>query len=127
MIGYIMLGTNDLGRAGAFYDALLAEFGAGRTLEEEDHFIAWADSAGSPMLSLSKPFDEKSATVGNGTMVALAVESPGRVDAVYRAAIDLGAADEGAPGERSPGFYASYFRDPDSNKLCVYSLEGADS
>ncbi|MDG2336361.1 MAG: VOC family protein [Myxococcota bacterium] len=123
MIGYVMLGTNDLARASAFYDALLTELGASRTLEEEDHFVAWANAEGSPILSLSRPFDQKPASVGNGTMVALALQGPDRVDAVYRVAIDLGAADEGSPGERSPGFYAGYFRDPDSNKLCVYSLE----
>ncbi|MDE0885414.1 MAG: VOC family protein [Myxococcota bacterium] len=123
MIGYVMLGTNDLKRASAFYDALLADLGASRTLEEEGHFVAWANAEGSPILSLSRPFDQKPATVGNGTMVALALEGPDRVVAVYRAAMDLGATDEGAPGERSPGFYAGYFRDPDSNKLCVYSLD----
>ncbi len=123
MIGYIMLGTNDLLRAGEFYDALLAEFGAHRSLEEEGHFIAWVNSEEGPILSLSRPFDGNPATVGNGTMVALSLESPERVESVYRKAIELGAVDEGAPGERGSGFYAAYFRDPDANKLCVYNRE----
>jgi predicted lactoylglutathione lyase len=68
-----------------------------------------------------KPHDGKKATVGNGTMVALEGRSRERVDEVYRKAIELGAADEGAPGERSPGFYAGDFRDLDGNKLVVKS------
>jgi predicted lactoylglutathione lyase len=122
MIGYVTLGTNDLGRAAAFYDALLAEIGATRMLEE-DHFVCWATSADAPMLSVIKPFDQGAASVGNGMMVALAMEDPDQVDAVYKRAIALGAADEGAPGERGPGFYAAYFRDLDGNKLAVFKTD----
>lgn len=119
MIGYITLGTNDLLRAARFYDALLAELGATRALEE-DNFVTWICGDGTPMLGVIKPFDEQEATVGNGVMIALAVESPDRVDALYRKAMELGATDEGLPGERQPGFYAGYFRDLDGNKLAVY-------
>lgn len=119
MIGYVTLGTNDLDRAAAFYDALLGELGATRALQEE-HFIAWATAADNPMLSVIRPFDQNPASVGNGTMVALALDNPAQVDAVYQKAMELGARDEGAPGERGPGFYAAYFRDPDGNKLAVF-------
>ncbi|MGZ5792599.1 MAG: VOC family protein, partial [Croceibacterium sp.] len=33
MIGYVTLGTNDLARAGRFYDAIAAELGVGRFME----------------------------------------------------------------------------------------------
>ena len=122
MIGYVTLGTQDLDRAAAFYDALLGELGATRSLED-DNYIAWATASDGPMLSLMLPFDKQPASVGNGTMVALAAESPAQVDALYRKAMDLGADDEGAPGERGPGFYAAYFRDPDGNKLAIYLTE----
>ncbi len=122
MIGYVTLGTQDLDRAAAFYDALLGELGATRSLEGEN-YIAWATESGGPMLSLMLPFDKQPASVGNGTMVALAAESPAQVDALYRKAMGLGADDEGAPGERGPGFYAAYFRDPDGNKLAIYLTE----
>lgn len=122
MIGYVTLGTQDLHRAGAFYDVLLGELGATRSLEA-DNYIAWATADGGPMLSLMLPFDERPASVGNGTMIALTAESPAQVDALYQKAMDLGADDEGAPGERGPGFYAAYFRDPDGNKLAVYQTE----
>ncbi len=122
MIGYVTLGTQDLDRAAAFYDALLGEIGATRSLEGEN-YIAWATASGGPMLSLMLPFDKQPASVGNGTMVALAAKSSAQVDALYRKAMDLGADDEGAPGERGPGFYAAYFRDPDGNKLAIYLTE----
>ncbi len=68
-----------------------------------------------------KPFDGNPATVGNGVMVALLVDSPAKVDALYKKALELGATDEGAAGPRGiPGFYAGYFRDPDGNKLNFY-------
>jgi predicted lactoylglutathione lyase len=116
MIGYVTLGTNDLQRGAKFYDELFAEIG-GKRFMEEDNFIAWAVDPEKPGLAISKPFDGNAATVGNGVMVALALETPGQVDALYAKAISLGAADEGAAGPRGEGFYAGYFRDLDGNKL----------
>ena len=120
MIGYVTLGTNDFPRAIAFYDELLALVGATRFMAEEGHFQAWAVSPGQPALSVTKPFDGNAATVGNGTMIALAVDSKEKVDAVYNKAIALGGTDEGPAGPRSDGFYAGYFRDLDGNKLNVF-------
>ena len=116
MIGYVTLGTNDLTRAAAFYDALLGEIGAKRMMETDD-FVAWSVKPDLPGLGVTKPFDKKAATVGNGVMVALAVDSSAKVDALHRKAMQLGAKDEGAPGKRSDNFYAGYFRDLDGNKL----------
>jgi catechol 2,3-dioxygenase-like lactoylglutathione lyase family enzyme len=117
MIGYVTIGTNDLVKAAAFYDALLGELGAKRMMET-DQFIAWAVRPDAPGLGVSKPFDKKPATVGNGVMVALEAGSAAQVDALYRKALQLGGRDEGAPGPRGDsGFYAGYFRDLDGNKL----------
>jgi predicted lactoylglutathione lyase len=121
MIGYVTLGTNDIERASAFYDQLLAELGAKRILQTET-FIAWATSPQGPALSVTKPFDGNAATVGNGVMVALAMDSSDKVDTLYRKAIELGATDEGAPGPRGDNFYAGYFRDPDGNKLNAFFM-----
>ncbi len=121
MIGYVTLGTNDIERASAFYDQLLAELGAKRILQTET-FIAWATSPPGPALSVTKPFDGNAATVGNGVMVALAMDSSDKVDTLYRKAIELGATDEGAPGPRGDNFYAGYFRDPDGNKLNAFFM-----
>jgi predicted lactoylglutathione lyase len=119
MIGYVTLGTNDLPRAAAFYDALLAELGAKRMMEG-DAFVAWSVRPDLPGLGITLPYDKKAATVGNGVMVALVVDSKEKVDALHRKALALGGTDEGAPGQRSPEFYAGYFRDLDGNKLNVF-------
>jgi predicted lactoylglutathione lyase len=120
MIGYVTIGTNDLSRAVTFYDAVLSELGASR-LYSTDRMAAWGTSKSGPMLMATLPYDEGSATVGNGVMVALAASSREAVDAVYRKALELGATDEGPPGPRGTrGFYAGYFRDLDGNKLNVF-------
>jgi len=119
VIGYVTLGTNDLQKAVAFYDVLLAEVGAARFMQEET-FVAWAVAPDQPALSVCKPYDGNAATVGNGNMVALVVDSTDKVDAVYAKAIELGGTDEGPPGKRMDGFYAAYFRDLDGNKLNAF-------
>ena len=116
MIGYFTLGTNDLPKALAFYDKLMGSLGAKRVFES-DRGVAWGRDMNSPGLSVVKPFDGKPATRGNGTMVALALDSKEKVDALYKLAIELGGTDEGKPGQRNEGFYAAYFRDLDGNKL----------
>jgi len=122
MIGYVMLGTNDLARAASFYDALLATLGARRFMENERE-IVWMTPSGPPAISIVKPFDGRPATVGNGVMVAIAAKSPAEVDALYAKALALGASDEGPPGPRGDNFYAGYFRDLDGNKLNAYFMQ----
>ena len=119
MIGYITVGTNNLEKAVAFYDALFAVLGAGRFMEE-DTFVAWAVAPDQPAFSVCKPYDGNVATVGNGTMIALKVDSPEKVDEIYAKAMELGGTDEGPPGTRMEGFYAAYFRDLDGNKLDAF-------
>jgi catechol 2,3-dioxygenase-like lactoylglutathione lyase family enzyme len=119
MIGYVMLGTNKFDESAEFYDALLGTLGAGRFMEA-DAFIAWSTGPGSPAISICKPADGNAATVGNGVMVAIPVDSKEKVDALYAKAIELGATDEGKPGQRSDQFYAGYFRDLDGNKLNAF-------
>lgn len=121
MIGYVTLGTNDLPRAAAFYDALLAEIGAKRLMEFGRGY-AWGRSMAEPGLGITAPFDGQPATVGNGVMVALQVDAPELVDRVHRKALELGGSDEGAPGDRGGGFYAGYFRDLDGNKLNAFCM-----
>ena len=120
MIGYVTLGTNDFDRAVAFYDELLELLGAQRFMGEPGVFQAWAVAPDQPALSVTRPHDGQQATRGNGTMVALMVDSKEKVDAVYHKAIELGGQDEGPAGPRTDGFYAGYFRDLDGNKLNVF-------
>ncbi len=120
MIGYVTLGSSDLPRAFAFYDALLGELGATRSWES-DTGVAWGVKRG-PSLAVMKPFNGEPASAGNGVMVALAMKNKEDVDRLYAKAISLGAKDEGAAGPRGEGFYAGYFRDLDGNKLCAFFM-----
>ena len=124
MIGYVVLGTNELARAASFYDELLAEMGVGRMMEFGERGFAWGAAMDKPMLCIMKPYDGQPATVGNGVMAGIAAGSRDEVDKIYRKAIELGGSDEGPPGLRAEGgegFYAAYFRDLDGNKLDVFS------
>jgi predicted lactoylglutathione lyase len=123
MIGYITLGTNDLPRAGRFYDQLLGEMGASRTMTDA-RMLGWGVDPRETMFCVITPFDENEATAGNGVMIALDARTPELVLNVYRKALSLGAADEGEPHDRgsSMGFYGGYFRDLDGNKLVAYCL-----
>ena len=119
MIGYVTLGTRDPAKAQAFYDTLLDTLGASR-LMDMDNFVLWDKSMDEPCLASTLPHDGNEATYGNGTMVALRMNSTEEVDAFYAKAMELGATDEGPAGPRGDGFYAGYFRDPDGNKLCAF-------
>ena len=119
MIGYVTLGTNNLERAATFYDHLLAEIGAKRIWETERGY-GWGTSEAAPSLGILKPFDGNPATVGNGVMVALEVDSREKVDRLHKKALELGGKDEGPVGLRGESFYAGYFRDLDGNKLGVF-------
>lgn len=119
MIGYVTLGTNKIKEAAAFYDALLGSLGASRIMES-DSFIAWSTGPKRPGISIVKPADGNAATVGNGVMVAIPLDSTDKVDALHAKALELGGKDEGSPGFRSDTFYAGYFRDLDGNKLNAF-------
>lgn len=126
MIGYVTLGTANLAKSAAFYDALLGTIGAKRFMEEPDYFIAWSSAENQCSLAVTLPFDKKPATVGNGTMVAVYLETPEQVKDFYNKALELGGTCEGKPWFRpegaSSGFYAGYFRDLDGNKLNAFCM-----
>lgn len=121
MIGYSMIGTADLDKAKAFYGELLAELGA-KLVMDVGRAAFYGQAPGQPMLGVCRPYDKQPASVGNGSMIALAAGSRDNVDKLYAKAISLGASDEGAPGERMPGFYAGYFRDLDGHKLAFFHM-----
>lgn len=121
MIGYVSVGTNDLPRACAFYDALLGEMGAKRVMDF-GKFIVWGTAPDAPMFAICLPHNGEPATVGNGTMVALNAGTTAMADKLHATALSLGGTDEGAPGPRGDGFYGAYFRDLDGNKFAVYTM-----
>ena len=119
MLGFLMLGTNDLEKATCFYENLLNEIGASKEFDRED-LVGWRFGEGTSMFCITKPFDKNLATVGNGTMVAFKAANPNEVDTLHAKALLIGGTNEGKPGLREDGFYASYFRDLDGNKVCFY-------
>ena len=121
MIGYVTVGTNDLERSKQFYDNLFEELGA-RSFFANERIVFWTVKDGAASFAVAKPYDEKEASVGNGNMVAIHVDSREQVDAIYAKAMELGATDEGPPGERIPTFYGAYIRDLDGNKLVFYKM-----
>ena len=121
MLGYVTLGTNDLARAASFYDAIAAELGAGRIMDNEQ-FIAWGPRDGGPGLSLNRPEGGMRATAGADVVVGLMAVDRAQVDRVHALALALGGTDAGAPGERFTGFYAAEFRDLDGNKLNAFVM-----
>ncbi|PCI49971.1 MAG: glyoxalase [Alphaproteobacteria bacterium] len=125
MLGYVMVGTNDIEKAGKFYDTLLAELGAKRNIEA-DSFISWSSGDETTSFCVIKPNDGNPATVGNGVMMALYAPDHATVDKIYALALEMGGTCEGPAGSRpefSPDFYAGYFRDLDGNKLNVFNFK----
>ena len=121
MKGYVTLGTNNLDSAARFYEQLLESIGVKRQREIPNHIVYFGDESDTE-LAVIIPADGKSATAGNGTMVALRIDSQQKIRELHALAIKLGGTDEGAPGPRGTGtFWGAYFRDLDGNKLVLFT------
>jgi len=120
MFSHIMIGTNDLDRAKAFYDAVLGTLGVPAGMVDR-HRIFWRTKGG--VFSVSKPIDGKPATVGNGSTIGFACESAAQADAWHAAGVANGGVScEDPPGVRegaAGNMYLAYLRDPDGNKICA--------
>lgn len=118
MFSHIMIGTNDLNRAKAFYDALLGTLGVSPGLVDR-HRVFWRTPAGT--FSVSLPIDGKPATIANGGTIGFACQSADQVQAWHATGLANGGTSiEDPPGIREGGakLYLAYLRDPDGNKLC---------
>jgi catechol 2,3-dioxygenase-like lactoylglutathione lyase family enzyme len=126
MIGYVTLGTNDIDKARAYYDALFGSIGAARKMEFEQGFTLYGTGMNRPGVAITPPYNGEPAVAGNGNMVAIVMDSRDKVDAFHAKALELGGSDEGAPGLRGPegdrAFYGAYFRDPEGNKICAFRM-----
>jgi catechol 2,3-dioxygenase-like lactoylglutathione lyase family enzyme len=119
-----MFGSNDIEKAKAFYDQVMATIGVTGMMEHGSGGRIYGAN-GVPLISIVRPFNGALATAGNGTMASLMCESKDQVDAIHAKALALGGTDEGTPGPRSGGggtAYAAYFRDLDGNKICAISF-----
>ncbi len=130
MIGYVCVGSNDIPRAKRFYAAVLPALGY--SVKEGPEGLSYAlpvPEGQRPLLPdfyVKPPFNEKIASVGNGTMVAFEAANQAQVRSLHAAALAAGGSDEGLPGSRAdygPNFYVSYLRDPDGNKISIYSSD----
>lgn len=123
MLAYVMVGSSNLKRSAKFYDAALAPLGLVQT-GGDNRYIGYG-KASAPKKSqfyITKPYNKKPATFGNGTMISLVAKNRKAVDAFHAAAIAAGGTDDGKPGPRPAGGsnYVAYARDPDGNKICAY-------
>ena len=123
MIGYVMIGTNDLDQGARFYDVLLAPLGLVQVARVET-YEAYAPKAAKDAIEfyITTPFDQGPATPGNGTMVALAVPTMQALEQFHSLGLQNGGSDEGAPGPREEGsdICYAYIRDADGNKICAF-------
>ena len=103
MIGYTTIGVSNMDSACKFYAALLGEVGDSQ-LFGMDRIQFFGTSHEAPMLAVCVPHNEEAPAPGNGNMVAFPAGDPAGVDRMYAKAIELGATDEGEPGQRMPFF-----------------------
>lgn len=120
MFSHVMIGTNDLPKAKAFYDAVLGTLGVAPGFVDR-HRVFWRTPGG--VFSVTVPIDGKPATVGNGGTIGFACQSPEQVNAWHAAGLAQGGStceDPPGPREGSAGkLYLAYLRDPDGNKICA--------
>ena len=123
MFSHIVIGSNDLARSKAFYDALFAATGGQPASEDaKKGRLVYAHRGG--RLVITKPIDGNAATGANGGTIGFTMESPEEAKAWHEAgAANGGTSVEDPPGERTGAMgrmYLAYLRDPDGNKLCAF-------
>ncbi len=130
MIAYVTVGADDIARAKRFYSAFLPALGY--ELEEGPAGLSYAlpvEPGQSPILPdfyVKPTFDGHAASAGNGSMVAFEARNQSQVCDLHAAALLAGGFDEGQPGFRAsygPHFYVGYLRDPQGNKIAVFSCD----
>jgi catechol 2,3-dioxygenase-like lactoylglutathione lyase family enzyme len=121
MFSHVMIGSNDIARSKAFYDALFGAIGGKPGVEDAKGRLIYSHNGG--RFLVTKPIDGEPATPANGGTVGFAMDGAEQADAWHKAGVENGGtAIEDAPGVReSPfgGLYLAYLRDPDGNKLCA--------
>ncbi|OED48345.1 VOC family protein [Leisingera sp. S232] len=133
MIAYVTFGADDLSLAKRFYSAFLPPLGY--SLEEGPEGLSFAlpvPPGQSPVLPdfyVKPAFDGRQASAGNGSMVAFQARNQKQVRDLHAAALAAGGSDEGPPGFRAtygPRFYVGYLRDPQGNKIALFSSDPSE-
>jgi len=130
MIAYVTVGADDIARAKRFYSAFLQELGYGLKEGPEGLSYALPVQPGQfpvlPDFYVKPTFNGDPASAGNGTMIAFEARSQKQVRDLHSAALSAGGLDEGQPGFRDsygPHFYVGYLRDPQGNKIALFSSD----
>ncbi|MBG6174283.1 catechol 2,3-dioxygenase-like lactoylglutathione lyase family enzyme [Labrenzia sp. EL_208] len=130
MIAYVTVGADDIARAKRFYSAILPALGY--ELEEGPEGLSCVlpvEPGQSPVLPdfyVKPTFDGRPASAGNGSMVAFEARNQQQVRDLHAAALLAGGSDEGQPGFRvsyGPNFFVGYLRDPQGNKIGLFSSD----
>ncbi|MGJ8615423.1 MAG: VOC family protein [Sulfitobacter sp.] len=130
MIAYVTVGADDIARAKRFYSAFLPALNY--QLKEGPEGLSYVlpvEPGQSPVLPdfyVKPTFNGQPASAGNGAMVAFEAHSQSQVRDLHAAALAAGGSDEGQPGFRAsygPHFYVSYLRDPQGNKIALFSSD----
>ena len=130
MIAYVTVGADDMARAKRFYSAFLPSLDY--ELTERPDGLSYAlpiqtgQSLALPDFYVKHTFDGRPASAGNGTMIAFEARSQKQVRDLHSAALAAGGSDEGQPGFRDsygPHFYVAYLRDPQGNKIALFSSD----
>lgn len=128
MIGYVTFGADDIALARRFYESFLPALGYEVEEGPEGLSFTLPGQPGSaplyPDFYVKPTFDRRPATAGNGTMIAFEARDQQQVRRLHAAALAFGGSDEGAPGFRDaygPRFFVGYLRDPQGNKIALYS------
>jgi len=123
MLNYASVGSNNLEKAKAFYDEVLAVAGMGKAFDHPSGGRVYG--GGGSLFGVLGPHNGEKATVGNGSMSGFSLKSREQIDAFHAKALELGGTCDGPPGLRGPesiGAYFAYCRDLDGNKLCAYKM-----
>jgi len=130
MIAYVTVGADDIDRAKRFYSAFLPALDY--ELKEGPEGLSYAlpvppgQSAVLPDFYVKPTFDGRPASAGNGVMIAFEARNQKQVRDLHSAALVAGGSDEGQPGFRDsygPHFYVGYLRDPQGNKIALFSSD----
>ena len=124
MIGYVMVGTNNLDQSIKFYDELLKVLNLEKT-EKDDVCAGYSqkNEGGKVEFYVTKPVNKEKATIGNGSQISFLTNSRSIVDKFHEIGLKLGGTSEGSGGERpeGSGVYYAYIRDLDGNKICAFT------
>jgi catechol 2,3-dioxygenase-like lactoylglutathione lyase family enzyme len=120
MFTHIMIGSNNLEKARAFYDATFTALGGKAGEVDARGRLIYVHDGG--RLMITTPINGKPATAANGGTIGIAAASPDHVCAWHDAGTAHGGTSiETPPSERPTGAFVAYLRDPDGNKLTARS------